>query len=325
MAWRSRGSPPTLPPGTAAPTNTPSMTIRIILLALLVASSLFFAARWVASARLERGDAAGPIEASHRPSVMQFAIGAVTNFFDTLGIGSFATTTSVYKFLRLVPDERIPGTMVVGHALPVVAQALIFIAIVQVDSTLLLSMLAVSLVGGWLGAGVVTQLPRRRIQVGMGTALLVAATFMVLSLTGFLPSGGTALGLPPGPFVLALVVNFILGALIMLGIGNYAPCLVLLSLLGMDPRAAFPIMMTTGAMVAMVGGLKFMTSLRYYDARAALGLTLGGIPAVLVAGLIVKSLPLEVLRWVVVVVVVYAALAMLRSARGEAPAAAASL
>jgi len=124
--------------------------------------------------------------------------------------------------------------------------------------------------------------------------------------------------------VVAVIVNFVLGALLMLGIGNYGPCLVLLSLLGMDPRAAFPIMMSTGGLVIMVGGLKFMNTGRY-DLSAALGLVLGGLPAVLIAGLIVKSLPLGALRWMVVAVVIYAAVEMLRSARapgGERPTAA---
>jgi uncharacterized membrane protein YfcA len=231
------------------------------------------------------------------------AVGFITNFFDTLGIGSFATTTTAYKVLRLVPDEQIPGTMIVGHALPATAQALIFIAVVKVDSTLLLSMVAASVVGGWLGAGVVSRLSRRPIQRGMGVALLAAAFFMAMSQLGWFPSGGTALGLPLLALVVAVIVNFFLGALLMLGIGNYGPCLVLLSLLGMDPRAAFPIMMSTGGLVIMVGGLKFMDTGRY-DLSAALGLVLGGLPAVLIAGLIVKSLPLGALRWMVVAVVI---------------------
>jgi uncharacterized membrane protein YfcA len=247
------------------------------------------------------------------PSLTQIAIGFVTNFFDTLGIGSFATTTTAYKMLGIVPDERIPGTMIVGHALPVVAQALIFIAVIEVESTVLLSLIAATMVGGWLGAGIVSRLPRRKIQIGMGTALLAAAVFMVMSQLGLFPGGGTALGLPPVSLLLAIVVNVVLGALLMLGIGNYGPCLVLLSLLGMDPRAAFPIMMGSGALVAVVGGVRFMRAGRY-EPRAALGLAIGGIPAVLIAAFLVKALPLGVLRWMVVFVVVYAAFVMLRSA-----------
>ena len=282
------------------------MTVEIALLVLLGASGVVFAGWW---ARAAADSASGKA----LPSFTHIAIGFVTNFFDTLGIGSFATTTAAYKMLGLVPDERIPGTMIIGHALPVVAQALIFIAVVRLESTVLLSLIAATIVGGWLGAGIVSKLPRRRIQIGMGTALLAAATFMVMGQLGLFPSGGTALGLPPGRLMFAIAVNFVLGALIMLGIGNYGPCLVLLSLLGMDPRAAFPIMMGSGALVAMVGGVRFISAGRY-DRRAALGLSCGGIPAVLVAGLLVKSLPLDVLRWMVVCVVVYAAFVMLRSA-----------
>ena len=152
----------------------------------------------------------------------------------------------------------------------------------------------------------------------MGVALLAAALFMAVGQLGWFPSGGTAIGLPVPALVLAVLLNFVLGALLMLGIGNYGPCLVLLSLFGMDSRAAFPIMMSTGALVIMVGGLKFMNTGRY-NVRAALGLALGGIPAVLVAGLIVKSLPLDTLRWLVVAVVTYAAVVMLRSARFSNP------
>ena len=118
----------------------------------------------------------------------------MTNFFDTLGIGSFAPTTSMFKLNRLVPDEKIPGTLNVGHALPTIAQAFIFIAIVEVDMTTLIGMIAASVAGAWLGAGVVAAWPRRRVQVGMGLALLAAATFFAMTNLGLFPSGGDTLG-----------------------------------------------------------------------------------------------------------------------------------
>jgi len=195
----------------------------------------------------------------------------------------------------------------------VAAQALIFITVVQIDTTMLALMIATALAGGWLGAGVVSQLPRRPIQLGMGTALLIAALFMVLSQLGLMPGGGEGLGLTGARLALALAMNFVLGALIMVGIGNYGPTFVLLSVLGMDPRAAFPIMMGSGAFAALLGAMRFLKA-GTFSLRPAIGLTLGGIPAVLVAGLLVKSLPLDVMRWVVVMVVVYAAVMMLRAA-----------
>jgi uncharacterized membrane protein YfcA len=276
--------------------------MRNALLVAIAALSLLFIIRWRRAAR-----------GKHQPSLVQIAIGFVTDFFDTLGIGSFATTTTAFKVLKVVPDEKIVGTMLIGHSLPVVTQAFIFLVIVQVDPVVLVSLIAVSVLGSWLGAGLASRLPRRPIQIFMGIGLLAAAFFMLLSQLGMFPSGGTALTLTPGKLVIALVVNFILGGLLMLGIGSYAPSLILISALGMDLRAAFPIMMSSGAMMAMVGSFQFMKAGRF-DRNAALGLTLGGIPGVLIAGLLVQSLPLDVLRWMVVLVVVYAATMMLRSA-----------
>lgn len=286
------------------------MSVRLALLVAIGLMSVTFIVLWVRSLSRARADGAGE---QQRPDLREITIGAVTNFFDTLGIGSFATTTASYKTLRLVRDENIPGTLLIGHALPVATQAFIFIAGVQVDTTVLLTLIAACVAGGWLGAGIATKLPRRPIQIGMGSGLLLAAVLMVLTQVGAMPGGGTALTLAGGSLVFAAVMSALFGALLMIGIGNYAPTLMLLSMLGMDPRAAFPIMMGAAALVNMAGGLRFISRARY-DARRALGLTLGGIPAVLVAGLVVKTLPLEVLRWGVVAVVTYAAVMMLKSA-----------
>lgn len=287
------------------------MIIRIALLSVLAVLAVVFIAGWSRAAASHR--AAGAHQRKRQPSLVHLAIGFVTDFFDTLGIGSFATTTTIYKMLHVVPDEQIVGTMLIGHSLPVVVQAFIFLVVVQVDPIVLALLIAVSVVGSWLGAGVASKLSRRPIQICIGIGLLAAALFMLMSQLGLFPGGGTALTLTPGKLMIALVVNFILGALLMLGIGSYAPSLILFSMLGMDPRAAFPIMMSSGAMMAMVGALQFMKAGRF-DTRAALGLTFGGIPAVLLAGLFVRSLPLNVLQWMVIVVVVYAATMMLRSA-----------
>jgi len=284
--------------------------IRNALLVALAVLAVVFIAGWRRAAAL---GVSTERRGTQRPSLLQLAIGFVTNFFDTLGIGSFATTTTIYKLLRVVADECLVGTLLIGHSLPVVAQAFIFLVVVDVDPRVLAMLIAISVLGSWLGAGVASRLPRRPIQVGMGIGLFAAALFMMMSQLGLFPAGGTALTLTSGKLVIGLAVNFILGATLTLGIGSYAPSLILFSMLGMDPRAAFPIMMGSGAMMAMAGGLRFMKAGRF-DSRAALGLTLGGIPAVLLAGLVVQSLPLGVLRWVVVVVVLYTATTMLRSA-----------
>jgi uncharacterized membrane protein YfcA len=285
---------------------------KLALFALLGLVALVYVVAWIRSAHRAAAGA--------RPGPLALAIGFVTNFFDTLGIGSFAPTTSIFKLKRLVPDEQIPGTLNVGHAVPTIVQAFIFIAIVQVEMTTLIAMIAASVAGAWLGAGVVAGLPRRRVQIGMGLALLAAASFFAMTNLGLFPSGGETLGLSPPLLWLGIAGNFVLGALMTLGIGLYAPCMILVALLGMNPRAAFPIMMGSCAFLMPIGGLRFIAK-DSYNLPAAVGLTIGGIPAVLLAAFIVKSLPLTALRWLVLAVVLYAALAMLRSARSRQPAA----
>jgi uncharacterized membrane protein YfcA len=284
------------------------MTLVRVLIGGLVATGVLLVVRLTMETR--RGAARGVGGAA--PTPLDLLIGLVTNFFDTLGIGSFATTTAVFRLFRLVPDELIPGTIIVGDALPVLTQALLFISIVAVDPWQMTALIGVCVIGGWIGAGVVAALSRRAVQLGMGGALLVATVFMVLGMLGRFPAGGTALAFTPRAFALALVVNFALGALLTLGVGNYAPSLVVFSLLGMDPAAAFPIMMGSGAFVATIAGVRFVDAGRFHW-RAALGLTVGGIPGVVVAAWIVKSLPLATLRGLAVVVVAYASATLLRA------------
>jgi uncharacterized membrane protein YfcA len=259
-----------------------------------------------------------PAESGRRslPGAHELAVGFVTDFFDTLGIGSFATTTALFRLFRMVPDELIPGTIIVGHALPVVAQALIFVSVTGVDPLQMTLLIAACVGGGWIGAGVVASLSRRAIQIGMGSALLVAVVFMLAAMFGLFPAGGSALVLTRQSFVIALAANALFGALLTLGIGNYAPSLILFSVLGMDPRAAFPIMMGSGAFVATIAGVRFVRASRFHR-RAAMGLVLGGIPGVIVAAFLVRSLPLAVLRWIVLAVVAYAAVTLLRAGLRE--------
>ncbi|MBV8117010.1 MAG: sulfite exporter TauE/SafE family protein [Candidatus Eremiobacteraeota bacterium] len=249
------------------------------------------------------------------PKPGETAIGFVTNFFDTLGIGSFAPTTSMFKLWRLVPDERIPGTLNVGHTLPTIVEAAIYITIISVVPLTLILLIVAAVAGAWLGAGIVAKLPRQYVQIGMGLALLAAAVLFILSnLRGsYFGLTGDALGLSGTRLLVGVVVSFGLGALMTIGIGMYAPCMILVSLLGMNPKAAFPIMMGSCAFLMPIASLRFI---RYeaFSMRAALGLALGGVPGVLIAAYIVKSLPLVAVRWLVVVVVLYAAAAMLRSA-----------
>jgi uncharacterized membrane protein YfcA len=293
------------------------MTIRTILLLGLAAVALGFIAVWAGAIRKRGGFVF--------PSLLQIGIGFVTDFLDTLGIGSFAVTTSLYKFFKLVPDERIPGTLNVGHTLPTVLEALIYIGIIGVEPRTLVALIAASVLGAWLGAGLVARWPRRYVQIGMGSVLVVAAAlFIMTNLKGsYFGLSGNALGLEGPRLWIGIAANFFLGSLMTIGLGLYAPCMILVSLLGMNPRAAFPIMMGSCAFLMPFASARFI-KFDSYSLRAALGLTIGGLPGVAIAAYIVKELPLVYVRWLVVAVVLYAAITMLRSAQMEREAQAAA-
>lgn len=240
-------------------------------------------------------------------------LGAVANFFDTLGIGSFAPSTAWIKLRKMVPDSHIPGVLISGYALPTIAQGLIYITLVEVDPVLLIASIATSVAGALVGAPIALRLPVRTIQISVGIALLLAGGFFAAANLGLMPAGGDARGLPPLLFGLALAGAFVIGALMTVGIGFYAPLLAMFSLMGLNPVAVFPIMAGAGALMMPASALRFLKSDRI-DLKLALSLAIGGVPAVLVAAYIVKSLPLATLRWGVVAVVIYTGVVMLRAA-----------
>jgi uncharacterized membrane protein YfcA len=290
------------------------------LLAALGALTALFVGLWTKTVVAARRTASGPDDPAtdaRFPTPLQIAVGAGTNFLDTLGIGSFATTTALFKFFKMLPDRIIPGTLNSGHTLPTVTQAFIYTAVIPVDVLTLVSMIAAAVLGAWLGAGIVAKWSKRKVQIGMGFALLAAAVFFIMKQLGLFPQGSDAIGVEGARLALAVGGNFALGALMTLGIGLYAPCMILVSLLGMSERTAFPIMMGSCAFLMPVGSLKFIRE-RSYSLRNALGLALGGIPGVIVAAFWVRSMDLTTVRWLVIVVVIYTAVMMLAAASSEA-------
>jgi uncharacterized membrane protein YfcA len=278
-----------------------------ILLAALGGFAIFYLFVFLRGLARARRDGVG------QPTAAHLATGFGTNFLDTLGIGSFATTTAVFKFSNMVPDELIPGTLNAGHTLPVILQAFIYIAAIEVDMVTLVLMIVSAMFGGWFGAGLVARLPRRGVQLGMAFALLTAVVVMLVRQLGRFPDGGTAIALRGSLLVAAVSGNFVFGALSTLGIGLYAPCMTLVSLLGMTPAAAFPIMMGSSAFLMPVASTRFIWSKAYF-APVAIGLAVGGLLGVPLAAFVVKSLPLAALRYLVMVVVFWAAVLMLRPA-----------
>ena len=260
-------------------------------------------------------------------------IGFITNFFDTLGIGSFAPTTALLKFTKQTKDRVLPGTLNVACTIPVVIEAFIFIKVIKVDAITLVAMLVASVFGAWFGAGIVAKLPEKKIQGIMAVALAITATLMLAGIMGWMPGGGdqlatafegtqdsliyqnvettidgeaVLLGTPIGvtgiKLVIAVIVNFILGALMTAGIGLYAPCMALVYLLGMSPTVAFPIMMGSCAFLMPAASAKFVKE-GAYDRKAAVAIAIAGSIGVYIAANFVSGMPMDVLKKMVIGVI----------------------
>lgn len=280
--------------------------IVLVIQGLLVLSAVMLVAAWVRRYR--------NTPELRRTSPFALGLSAVINFFDTLGIGGFAPTTAVIKFLKLTPDGNIPGTLMVGYALSGILGAIIYLGIIEVSTTVLVVCVIAGVLGAVIGARIVTALPVRAIRLGMGCALLVAALFYSMRNLGLMPGGdGGTLGLEGASLGIAAVGFLLFGALMTLGIGIFAPALMLLTMLGMDARAVFPVMMASSALLMPAGSLRFIETGRL-DPKLVVSFAIGGLPGVLLAAFLVKEMPLEILRWLVTAAVLVAAALMLASA-----------
>lgn len=247
------------------------------------------------------------------------SIGFVVNFFDVLGIGAFAPQTALLKFTKQTEDKVLPGTLNVANTIPVLLQAIIFITVIKVEPITLILMLLSATAGAIIGASIVSKLSEQKIRLTMGFALLITAGFMLARNMEWIKGGGDAIGLQYGKLLIAVIVNFILGALMTTGIGLYAPCMALVFALGMSPQVAFPIMMGSCAFLMPPASIRFIRE-GAYNRKAAVAMAIPGMIAVLIAAFIVKSLPLDTLRWIVIVVILYTSMVMLRAAFTRNPA-----
>ncbi|WFO51044.1 sulfite exporter TauE/SafE family protein [Aeromonas veronii] len=241
-------------------------------------------------------------------------IGGVANFLDTLGVGSFAVKTACYKQFKLIDDRLLPGTLNGQCVLPTVTQSLIFIGAVAVEPMTLISMMMAAAAGAAWGARHVASFDRQTIRLVMAISLLVVAGLIFAGLLGLFPVGGDAMGLSGYKLAIALLGNFIFGVLMNVGIGLFAPCMTLVYLLGMNPLAAFPIMMGSTAVLSVFSAGTFIRK-GAFDAKAVLAVAIFGPIGVVLAAMLVKSMDMEMLKWLVAFIVIYTSWTMYASWR----------
>lgn len=275
---------------------------------------VLFAVKVKGNLATEEGKAEWAEQKKH--TAWNIMVGVVANFFDTLGIGSYATSSALFKIKGSIKDINIPGTLNVGDTIPVLLEAFLFFGFVEVDPVTLITMLVAAVLGAYVGAGIVTKWDQRKVRIGMGVGLLILGIVMAMKTAEVGPFGtaGEALKLTGAKLIIGIVVNFFLGALMNIAVGLYAPCLALVSVLGMNVGAAFPIMMGSCAFLMAFGnGPKFIKENRF-DMVCTLCQMVGGVIGVLIAFFLVKSLPLRILLWIVILVVFFTSFMFLRDA-----------
>ena len=243
-------------------------------------------------------------------------VGFVANFLDTLGIGSFAPSSAAFKLTKSVDDILVPGTLNVGDTVPVCFEAFLFFGFVDMDVLTLVLMLVAAVLGSIVMAGIVSKFDRKKVRYALFVGLFLLATVVLMKVMAVGPFGttGTALGLRGVKLVIAVVGNFIFGALMSIGVGLYAPCMAMVLALGMDAGCAFPAMMGSCAyLMAFGNGPKFIAEGRY-DMVASWTQAIFGAAGVYVAYKFVSSLPLDTLTKVIVVIVYITAFLYLRDA-----------
>lgn len=216
-------------------------------------------------------------------------IGAVTNFFDTWGIGSFAPTQASFKFTKSSSDKTVPGTLNIGDTLPCSVEAILFIQSVEIEPLTLITMIAAAMAGAFLASGIVSKWDIKKVRIVLGSILLLVAAITVCRTAGIGPFGimGTDIGLHGVKLVIGIAVNFVLGALMMVGCGLYSPCVALCAMLGMNIDAAFPIMMGSCAFLMNISVFKFVKE-GAYDRKATLMLMFPGAIGAYVAYLLIE-------------------------------------
>lgn len=243
-------------------------------------------------------------------------IGFLANFFDTLGIGSFAPSSAGFKMTKSVDDILVPGTLNVGDTVPVCVEAFLFFGFVEMDVLTLVLMIVASIIGSFVMAGIVSKFDRRKVRYALFVGLFILATVVLMRNLGVGPFGtqGTALGLSGVKLVIAVVANFIFGALMSIGVGLYAPCMAMVLALGMDAGCAFPAMMGSCAyLMAFGNGPKFIKEGRY-DMVACLTQAIFGAIGVYVAYKFVGSMDINLLTKIIVVVVYFTSFLYLHDA-----------
>ncbi|SEK96085.1 Sulfite exporter TauE/SafE [Carnobacterium iners] len=241
-----------------------------------------------------------------------------TSFFmfllSTFGISDFAIGTVLYRKLKWVPLKKLPGTLNAQCVIPVAAMALSYITSIDVGVKTLAVCIISQVIGAYVGPRFVVKLPEKTIKQFVSIGLTVAAVLILAGKFNLIPSNGTATELYGFKLVTAGILLFAYGALNNIGIGSYALTMATVYALGMNPAAAFPIMMGACTFSVPIGSMQFV-KFGEYSRKITLFASTFGVLGVLTAVYFVKSLNVDMLQWLVIAVLLYTAISMILEMR----------
>jgi uncharacterized membrane protein YfcA len=231
-------------------------------------------------------------------------------FFSSFGISDFAISTILYRKMKLLTDRVLPGTLNTQCVMPVAAMALAFISVIEIDIVTLSVCIISQIIGAYFGPRFVVKLSLKSIRIFIGVGLIITTIFILLSKFNLIPLGGTAIALSHTKLAIASLSLFIFGALNNIGIGSYAPTMVTIYMLGMNPAVVFPIIMGACTFSMPIGSMEFI-KYGQYSRKITLFASTFGVLGVLIGVYFVNKMDVLMLQWVVAAILLYSGTSML--------------
>ncbi|AKX34500.1 hypothetical protein SLITO_v1c08850 [Spiroplasma litorale] len=254
-------------------------------------------------------------------------IGTVGSFTDTIGVGSFAVTVAMLNATDTVKDvKNLPGTLNIGLTIPNLFAGTLFVSAIEVELTTLISLIIATMLGAFCSAKVVGRVNKAFVAIFVAICLSIAGILMLLAQLNVIGDVSGSVALPNGlhnwKLLVGLIGFFIIGGLQSFGVGLYAPALAIISLLGMNIAAAFPIMTCAAGFALPTTAWTFHRD-NNYNPKVSFGLTIGGVFGTVIAFFIVfvgiqGGLNIDMadftwyLKWFAIAVMYYAAFMLVK-------------
>lgn len=240
--------------------------------------------------------------------------GVIAFVADTLGIGSFAVNVACAKLLNTFPDDQLPAVNNGAQVIPGMLEAFFFLKWSNVDLTTLCVLVLGTCIGGVIGGDVVSRLSKQAIRLTMIICFSGIIALLLCHQLRLMPDGGALSALYGWKLWVGFFATILCGMLTSAGIGLFALIQGVLFLLNVNPAAAFPIMMTAGALQQPLTTLMFLKHDKI-PLKKTLIISLAGCIGVMIALPVVTHLTVTWLHYLLLGVLIYNVLSISRAYR----------